>query len=313
MANVWRMKHSRARVKSGPQSEKHAIALDSAIWLKVLEHFEVLPGFVELMHDISGGTLQALSQAETPGNGGVDATVFHVAYKIGGWLDHENAVYARHDFVTGDTFILVVGLVTNCLEKMQSLYERKPKATIFDALYELISTESREQDWSQWSPSAWRRALPPRELAFFNKDGYVVLDGLRDVSWRSTLIGATIRAMIAHLDRYDDLCAALRKRSNPDQPTKCLDAVRDAYVYRIEVAQSQHNQIQHLRERVRIQLDATRSLILPRLNSEIASAMKKDSELMRGIAAVTMIFLPATFVATFFSMVFLHVGDERSV
>ena len=27
------------------------------------------------------------------------------------------------------------------LEKMQSLYERKPTATIFDALYELISTE----------------------------------------------------------------------------------------------------------------------------------------------------------------------------
>lgn len=118
-----------------PRGTASAIALDSVIWLKVLEHFEVLTGFVELMHDISGGTLHALSQAETPENGGVDATAFHVAYKIGGWLDHENAVYARHDFVTGDTFILVVGLVTNCREKMQSLYERKPKATIFDALY----------------------------------------------------------------------------------------------------------------------------------------------------------------------------------
>lgn len=49
------------------------------------------------------------------------------------------------------------------------------------------------------------------------------------------------------------------------------------------------------------------------LNVEIAKAAKTDSELMRGIAVVTMIFLPATFVATFFSMVFFHVGEENEL
>jgi hypothetical protein len=34
---------------------------------------------------------------------------------------------------------------------------------------------------------------------------------------------------------------------------------------------------------------------------------------MQSIAVVTMIFLPGTFVATFFSMVFFHVGNETSV
>ncbi|KAF1965227.1 hypothetical protein BU23DRAFT_440687, partial [Bimuria novae-zelandiae CBS 107.79] len=46
---------------------------------------------------------------------------------------------------------------------------------------------------------------------------------------------------------------------------------------------------------------------------DIAQATQQDSEIMRGIAAITMIFLLAIFVATFFSMVFFHVGDEVSV
>ena len=44
-----------------------------------------------------------------------------------------------------------------------------------------------------------------------------------------------------------------------------------------------------------------------------AESTKRDNELMRGITAVTMVFLPAKFVATFFSMVFFHVVDESRV
>lgn len=42
------------------------------------------------------------------------------------------------------------------------------------------------------------------------------------------------------------------------------------------------------------------------VNIAVAEATQRGSELMRGIAAVAMIFLPATFVATFFSMIFFH-------
>lgn len=42
-------------------------------------------------------------------------------------------------------------------------------------------------------------------------------------------------------------------------------------------------------------------------------AMKRESALTGGIAAVIMAFLPATFVATFFSMVFFHVDDDHFV
>lgn len=61
------------------------------------------------------------------------------------------------------------------------------------------------------------------------------------------------------------------------------------------------------------QLAITNTLIARRdskLNIEIAKAVKQDSELMKDIAAVTMILLPATFPTTFFSMAFFHVGTD---
>lgn len=59
--------------------------------------------------------------------------------------------------------------------------------------------------------------------------------------------------------------------------------------------------------RIDAQLAITKTLIARRdskLNIEIAKAVKQD------IAAVTMILLPATFPATFFSMAFFHVGTD---
>jgi hypothetical protein len=65
--------------------------------------------------------------------------------------------------------------------------------------------------------------------------------------------------------------------------------------------------------RIDAQLAITKTLIARRdskLNIEIAKAVKQDSELIKDIAAVTMILLPATFPATFFSMAFFHVGTD---
>jgi hypothetical protein len=65
--------------------------------------------------------------------------------------------------------------------------------------------------------------------------------------------------------------------------------------------------------RIDTQLAITNTLIARRdskLNIEIAKSVKQDSELMKDIAAVTMILLPATFLATFFSMAFFHVGTD---
>jgi Mg2+ and Co2+ transporter CorA len=76
------------------------------------------------------------------------------------------------------------------------------------------------------------------------------------------------------------------------------------------------HQINGLYARVAAQQDVTKTLIAQwdtQINIEIAKAAKRDSELMKGITVVTMVFLPATFMATFFSMVFWHVGAEKKV
>lgn len=51
------------------------------------------------------------------------------------------------------------------------------------------------------------------------------------------------------------------------------------------------------------------------LNLEVAQASKRDSTDMRSIAVLTLVFLPATFVATFFSTGFydFHVADDEIV
>lgn len=48
-------------------------------------------------------------------------------------------------------------------------------------------------------------------------------------------------------------------------------------------------------------------------NIAIATSMQRDSKLMRGIAFVTMTFLPATTFATFFSMGFFNISFPTAV
>ena len=71
-----------------------------------------------------------------------------------------------------------------------------------------------------------------------------------------------------------------------------------------------------LQQRIEAQISVTRSLVTERdsqLNIEIGQAAKRDSTVMRGIALVTLIFLPATFAATFFSMTFFRVDDNMQL
>ena len=70
-----------------------------------------------------------------------------------------------------------------------------------------------------------------------------------------------------------------------------------------------------LLQRNEAQMQVTRSIVTERdskINIQIATGAKEDSEIMRSIALVTMIFLPATFAATFFSMVFFNISEDGS-
>ncbi|KAL8705422.1 MAG: hypothetical protein Q9201_001446 [Fulgogasparrea decipioides] len=75
-------------------------------------------------------------------------------------------------------------------------------------------------------------------------------------------------------------------------------------------------QVRTLRNRIRIQLsvvanfiahnDSATNLTIAEASRRIAFETKRDSDAMKTIAALTMVFLPATFVATLFGMVFFN-------
>ncbi|KAI9880078.1 MAG: hypothetical protein M1830_005610 [Pleopsidium flavum] len=81
-------------------------------------------------------------------------------------------------------------------------------------------------------------------------------------------------------------------------------------------------QVRTLSRRIQIQISVVQNLIAQgdsRTNISIANDSKrialdakKDSVAMKTIAGLTMVFLPGTFTATLFSMVFFHVGEEPS-
>lgn len=72
-------------------------------------------------------------------------------------------------------------------------------------------------------------------------------------------------------------------------------------------------QVGSLHRRTQSQWEMTNALIATHtnhLNIEMARDSRTDSELMRRISFVTIVFLPATFIATFFSMGFFIVDDN---
>lgn len=71
--------------------------------------------------------------------------------------------------------------------------------------------------------------------------------------------------------------------------------------------------MQTLGSRVPAQIAVTNTLIVhrdSRATIDLAMAMKADSKLMKRLSLVTVISLPAAFLATFFSMTFFHIGGS---
>ncbi|KAL8946946.1 MAG: hypothetical protein Q9222_006724 [Ikaeria aurantiellina] len=81
-------------------------------------------------------------------------------------------------------------------------------------------------------------------------------------------------------------------------------------------------QVKTLRNRIRIQLsvvanfiaqnDGRTNIAIAEASRRIAFETKRDSDAMKTIAALTMVFLPATFVATIFGMAFFTVDPSGS-
>ena len=289
-----------------------SISVDASTWITLLGTGEVLPSFLELLHSNNGGSLSITSYDERK------PAAFHVAYKF-----ERVAIYARFDFKTSQSFVLVLGQRPWCnLDRVEQLLKAKPEATIFHVVHALQSMVLDSAEKRRWELDYDIQALEARtglthrkhseigaeelERLTFSKDLNEAAHRLATFGRESAVARDNLKSFFSHLEQYSDAC------SNVDGNVDAT-AVRDLRSiaeFKLSLAQNQYDQIQVLRGRANMQLDITKTLIAGRdtqLSYRIAREAKRDSELMRRIALVTMIFLPATFAATFFSMVFFRI------
>ena len=131
--------------------------------------------------------------------------------------------------------------------------------------------------------------LPPRNLVVTG-DLYVTLDWLGMVSRASSMVREACTFLQVQLRCFNDL--------TPDNyiSSALVGQIYDALAQNQSLAFHQFEQTSDLMRYIDAQLATTNALIAHRdskLNIEVAKAVKRVSELMKGIAAVTMIFLPA--------------------
>ena len=327
---------------------KSTMSTDAPTWNTLLQKFEILPSFLELLHSNNGGSLVHVSYDRSQQtNESVESPVqaFHMGYKMGNCAIHESAIYARHDFGTDRVLVVLFGKGDFMrIKGVKHLLQGRLNPDPFHVVFSLLSRTLEAVEETRWSLDYQTQALESQTgiSTFYNARGLEPLDPARlkfdkqlqvTAGWStvialaSTWVRSNFEALIDHVALYKEVCKALPTCT---VNSKGLGSVQNACRMKISLAEHQGAQTQQLQARLQAQLDITKTLIAQRdtqLNIELAEAAKaagevnlkiaeatmRDSQLMRGIAAVTMIFLPATFVATFFSMVFFHVGNESSV
>ncbi|MCJ1402204.1 hypothetical protein MMC11_005424 [Xylographa trunciseda] len=317
---------------------KNHIYLGYHTWEDVLDRLAVLPSFLELLDNNNGGYSSHVSycadqcaEEHSPSSGVIDSvSAFHLCIKIGDWGNYEYAVYARHNFHTGHNLILIIG--TNSEDHARRLMSRLVtgiQVNMFQVLFYLASLWVDQLEKVRWQMDYATQDLEartgfaslqgfevdplPAEQLAFGRGLHVTADYLNNVAYGSERIGEAILFLQDQLLKF----AALRSEDGHGQRLwRRTSQLQSALMQKHSLARCQFHQINRLCARVAAQQDVTKTLIAQRdtqINIEISKAAKRDSELMKGITVVTMVFLPATFMATFFSMVFWHVGTETEV
>ena len=306
------------------------IGTSRASWISILTSAEVLPSFLEILHTNHSGCARHIAYEPTS----EQPEAFHLSMKVGDFAHNRFGVYARQSFKTGRAFVLFAGKKDNIhadalRQRMQGV--EKPNVfelvlMLFEPTYARLEQARRACDFNTQElevrtghaslDQLTGYALPPKELEFskdLSKDLQKCMNIIRCVLWACTRFAEMLEFLQTSLKEYQSVTESMEhvRLSRPD-----LEALNSALAQKQTLITGLKSGTEQLLHRVEGQMDVIRSLVAERdsrVTIEIAKAAKNDSTIMRGIAFVTMIFLPATFAATFFSMVFFHVGDEQGV
>lgn len=325
------------RVFLSQQSTYCRFGLTQKLLLQILNDCMIPPTALELLHDKDGGHFSFTSYCsdnQTVSNSKeVDdkPCAYHICLKLCTWLGEEHFLYARHDFHTGRNFLLFAGSTEEkMINRLWSQFENQVQPQILSLTLAIITTwvdTIRTVGWSLDCATQRLEAetgytnlnfqavrpLSPAKLSL-RKELPAVRESLRAACRASDQMSRIFSFLEGEVPNFHEICNATPQATTGTLLSRLDRQILQALQQRKAQQIAQHVSLTALVRRLDTQweiVSALRAAHSNQLTIEMARDSRMDSRLMRRIAFVTIIFLPATFMATFFSMAFFHVNEGR--
>ncbi len=302
-------------------------------WLQTLDEYQIPPTAVELLHNKDGGTASFIthcSDNQKSSNAAVhsqEPCAYHVCLKVCTWINDDQFVYGRHDFHTGNNFVLICSLNnTSVRNKLTTQFEHVKHPHLFAIIMAILdawadgirtltwrldcATQRLESD-TGFSNLNFQAVKPlhPEKLSI-RKELAIIRESLHAAARASGQLGDMVDFLLSELKNYRHSTFEAVHDAYPKPLQRTERHLIQAFLQRKTQQNYQVAQLNSLTRRLDTQWEVVTALIgahNTKLTIEMARDSRTDSILMRRIAFVTIIFLPATFMATFFSMSFFHV------
>jgi len=300
------------------------LRMKETTWTDLLSMLMIPPNVVELLHDNNGGSWQHVSHCtDNPAvhrkvsAGHAGPCAYHICFKTSQF----ELMYARHDFHSKRNLILIMGVnLEREIERLTSQFKGLRSVHLFHILLAVLGTWLQKLEQSRWSldfsvlqleqNTGFGQLVPdvvhsPAERLLLQRNDTAGAQGyIRSVARHSICTGDFFGVLEEALSRF----LALQNCQDDSLRQPILDALGQYQSQQKTQAVQAHD----LSWRIDTQWDVLVALSAKRdsdVNIAIAQDARTDSLLMRKMAGVSIVFLPATFLATFFSMMFFRVDD----
>lgn len=256
-----------------------------------------------------------------------------------------SAIYFRYDFETESSICLMCGSSIQLLETaLQQVYQptsseepRPPQdpflilASIVSEYVSMMEYERRVLDFNvrdQESKTGMAAHIHDESLRAAAAEYFSLTKDLHVCEGLLLFFERTIEFQVRWIqflrkqhDTFTLLRFGISEATNLEQQFKIgSQKITASLDLSVSLSRERLEQVKTLSRRIQIQLSVVANLItqnesrtnisIAEESKRIAVETKRDSDSMKTIAALTMVFLPGTFVAPLFSMVFFHVGSD---
>lgn len=316
---------------TGPRQSRMGVAMDLSRWLNIIRRVDLPPTAIELLHDNGGGHAALYMKCDRPNDdcgcnsGQTPSTrpcAYHISLKASDIFGSELFIYARTHFHRGHSVVLLAGFNLHHIErKLVHFLNENDTFNIFHVLNICLSVWTYAIEHMRWQADETLQALEFSTNEKFSvkkrisTTPFQYSSDLLSIPRTRMALASSVKATVvlqnilnftlAELERYQPFDRDLSS-DDPDRPFGPFAQLCDALKFRVSQGGNRLVQLDSLLNRMDMQVSITTMLIAER----DAALSLEDSKIMRTITVITVIFLPATFLATFFSTVFFDVSFD---